>query len=113
MHQKKCFAVFSLRYFAEVIFWDVGSEDLPREADPCQEGQAEQAHPPVDQVILSCHTTCLYPSQLQDEDRQHDPVQRQEETLEEDKAEAVRSQHCFQALQEYGLIVVVIDILCQ
>ena len=28
---------------------------------------------------------------LQDEDRQHDPVQRQEETLEEDKAEAVRS----------------------
>ena len=26
---------------------------------------------------------------LQDEDRQHDPVQRQEEALEEDQAEAV------------------------
>ena len=26
---------------------------------------------------------------LQDEDRQHDPVQRKEETLEEDQAEAV------------------------
>ena len=26
---------------------------------------------------------------LQDEDRQHDPVQREEETLEEDEAEAV------------------------
>jgi len=53
----------------------VGFEDVQGEAHPGQEGQAEQAHTSVDQ----------------DENWQHDPVQCQEETLEEDKAEAVGS----------------------
>jgi len=64
-------------YFA---FWyvsgnHVGPEDVQDQEASVQEGQAEPPHPTVDQ----------------DEDRQHYPVQRQEEALEEDQAEAVNT----------------------
>merc|ERR1712026_572341 len=48
---------------------------VPYQDQVGQEAQAEPSHPPVDQ----------------DEDWQHHQVQRQEEALEEDQAEVVRS----------------------
>ena len=48
---------------------------------------------------------------LQDEDQQHDPVQRQEETLEEDQAEAVNllqsfyAEHLIQSWWLFGSIL--------
>ena len=68
----------------------VGFEDFQGEAHPGQEGQAEQAHTSVDQVKFGLFDLLSHNSS-QDENWQHDPVQCQEETLEEDKAEAVGS----------------------
>ena len=51
----------------------VGSQDFPNQVQARQEAEAESSHSPVDQ----------------DEDRQHDPIQRQAQALEEDQAQAV------------------------
>jgi len=52
---------------------NVGPENIQGEANPRQERKTKQAHPTVDQ----------------DENWQYYSVQRQEETLEENQAEAV------------------------